>query len=245
MKTCEIWKSIIEFRIALLCCINQSINRVMEPWCPSVHRARLPSSNCLCSSRRPIRVLHQGATAGAEKLMPHWNECRRPGRAVRWTCSGKCGGDWGEYQRTPCRRTANQRASRGRLLLCQNQRRMKQIWLPSCPCGKLRTCRSRTNSRTTRCVQSSSRHPAPSFRFPCTWLQCWPILPSPLPSSSVLSTLPYTAPASSGWIALDGQGKAASQMISSPCCCPQTERDDCLRCLGPMWACRQLFEEAK
>lgn len=59
MKTCEIWKSIIEFRIALLCCINQSINRVMEPWCPSVHRARLPSSNCLCSSRRHIRVLQQ------------------------------------------------------------------------------------------------------------------------------------------------------------------------------------------
>lgn len=31
----------------------------MEPWCPSVHRARLPSSNCLCSSRRHIRVLQQ------------------------------------------------------------------------------------------------------------------------------------------------------------------------------------------
>lgn len=188
-----------------------------------------------------LTMAHWDATAGKEKLSPHWTESRRPGTAVQWTCIGKCECDWGEFQLTPCRRRENQRASQGRRLLCQSQSRRKWIWLSSRPCGKLRTYHSRTNSRTAHSVQSSSRHPAFSFRFPCTWLQCWPILPSPPPSSSVLSTLPYTAPASSGGIALDAQGKVASQTLLSPCCFLQTKKDDCLPCLGPMWACRQLF----
>lgn len=156
-------------------------------------------------------------------------------------CCGRCGGESVCRMRL-CRKTECPQASPDTPLLCWCRRTAAWEWHSFGFCGWLRIYHGTPDSRTHHSDQSSCRHLALSFWFSCRPLQYSPSPPSPPPSNISQSALLYTAPGASGWTSVDGLGRAALSAAPSLFCCPQTEPEFYLLCLGPVWVWRHLRE---
>ena len=135
---------------------------------------------------------------------------------------------------TLCRRTESQQAGPDTLLLWWRQGG-GDGWMCHYRCtGHSNHHHNNKVSRTCCCIQAGCHHPFLSLRFLCMSLLYQQLLSSPPPSNSGQSDPLYTTPGARSQISLGGQDKTDPLQPSSPSCGPQTERDVCGLCLGPV-----------